>query len=88
MNCWYKPGDKVTIRPDLKEYEAYYMMSGPMNGEGVYCSVPSMVAHAGKTVTIKCITEGGRGYKLQEYDFGWTDDMFVTVNECQCESLL
>lgn len=29
----YKPGDKVMIRPDLREYECYYMLSGPKKRE-------------------------------------------------------
>ena len=29
----YKPGDKVTIRSDLKEYECYLMLSGPKKRE-------------------------------------------------------
>ena len=84
----YKPGDKVTIRSDLKEYECYYMFSGPEKGKGVYCTVPSMVAQAGKVFTIKGIRENGRGYQLKEYDFGWTDSMFEAPNECVCDSLL
>ena len=49
----YKPGDKVMIRPDLREYECYYMLSGPKKGKGMFCTVPSMVAQAGKVFTIK-----------------------------------
>ena len=37
----YKPGDKVMIRPDLKEYECYYMLSGPKKGKE--CSALSRV---------------------------------------------
>ena len=81
----YKPGDKVTIRPDLKEYECYYMLSGPKKG---ICTVPDMVAQAGKVFTIEGIRENGRGYQLKEYGFGWTDSMFESVNECICDSLL
>ena len=83
----YKPGDKVMIRPDLKEYECYYMLSGPKKGKGVFCTTPSMVAQAGKVFTIKGIRENGRGYQLIEYSFGWTDEMFESPNEC-CDSLL
>lgn len=34
----YKPGDKVTIRSDLEEYECYFMLSGPKKGKE--CSAP------------------------------------------------
>ncbi len=84
----YKPGDKVMIRPDLKEYECYYMLSGPKKGKGMFCTVPSMVAQAGKVFTIEGIRENGRGYKLIGYGFGWTDEMFESLNECCCDSLL
>ena len=84
----YKPGDKVMIRPDLREYECYYMLSGPKKGKGMFCTVPSMVAQAGKVFIIKKIRENGRGYQLKEYDFGWTDSMFESANECICDSLL
>lgn len=84
----YKPGDKVMIRPDLKEYECYYMLSGPKKGKGMFCTVPSMVAQAGKVFTIKGIRENGRDYQLIEYDFGWTDEMFESLNECCCDSIL
>lgn len=84
----YKPGDKVMIRPDLREYECYYMLSGPKKGKRMFCTVPSMIAQAGKVFTIKKIRENGRGYQLKEYDFGWTDSMFESPNECICDSLL
>lgn len=84
----YKPGDKVMIRSDLREYECYYMLSGPKKGKGMFCTVPSMVAQAGKVFTIKKIRENGRGYQLKESDFGWTDSMFESANECICDSLL
>lgn len=84
----YKPGDKVTIRSDLKEYECYLMLSGPKKGKGMFCTVPSMVAQAGKVFTIEGIRENGRGYQLKEYGFGWTDSMFESADECICDSLL
>lgn len=84
----YKPGDKVTIRSDLEEYECYFMLSGPKKGKGMFCTVPSMVAQAGKIFTIEKILEDGRGYQLKECHFGWTDSMFESANECVCDSLL
>lgn len=84
----YKPGDKVMIRPDLKEYECYYMLSGPKKGKGMFCTVPSMVAQAGKVFTIEKILEDGRGYQLKGRGLGWTDSMFEPANECVCDSLL
>ena len=84
----YKPGDKVTIRSDLKEYECYLMLSGPKKGKGMFCTVPSMVAQAGKVFTIEKILEDGRGYQLKGRGLGWTDSMFELPNECICDSLL
>ena len=84
----YKPGDKVTIRSDLKEYECYLMLSGPKKGKGMFCTVPSMVAQAGKVFTIEKILEDGRGYQLKGRDLGWADSMFELPNECICDSLL
>lgn len=84
----YKPGDKVTIRSDLKEYECYLMLSGPKKGKGMFYTVPSMVAQAGKVFTIEKILEDGRGYQLKGRGLGWTDSMFELPNECICDSLL
>ena len=84
----YKPGDKVTIRSDLEEYECYYMLSGPKKGKGMFCTVPSMVRQAGKVFTIDKILDNGRGYQLKEHYLGWTDSMFESANECVCDSLL
>lgn len=84
----YKPGDKVTIRSDLEEYECYFMLSGPKKGKGMFCTVPSMVAQAGKVFTIEKILEDGRGYQLKGRGLGWTDSMFELPNECICDSLL
>lgn len=84
----YKPGDRVRIRSDLEEYECYCMLSGPKKEKGMFCTVPSMVARAGKVFTIEKILEDGRGYQLKGCGLGWTDSMFEPANECVCDSLL
>lgn len=85
----YKPGDKVMVRPDLNCDHDYVMKSGPKIGESTYRVVPSMVYQAGKIFTIDRLNEGGKGYRLKEFDFSWNDEMFLPItNECFCESLL
>ena len=64
------------------------MLSGPKKGKGMFCTVPSMVAQAGKVFTIEKILEDGRGYQLKGRGLGWTDSMFELPNECICDSLL
>lgn len=88
MELMYKPGDKVMIRPDLSSYEIYCMRSGPYNGEHTYNAVDQMVDHAGEVFTIQGPRDGKRGYSLNEIGYGWTDEMFVPINECCCDSLL
>lgn len=54
----------------------------------MFYTVPSMVAQAGKVLTIEKILEDGRGYQLKGCNLGWTDSMFESANECICDSLL
>lgn len=87
MELMYKPGDKVMIRPDLSCRKIYRMRSG-YNGSHTYNVVGQMVAQAGKVLTIRGPRDGGAGYSLEEFGYGWTDEMFISINECCCESLL
>lgn len=88
MELMYKPGDKVMIRPDLSCSKIYSMRSGRHNGDYTYNVVDQMVDQAGKVFTIQGPRHGGAGYTLEESDYGWTDEMFISINECCCESLL
>lgn len=88
MELMYKPGDKVMIRSDLNCNEVYRMRSGSYNGEYTYNVINLMADQAGKIFTIQGLRDGGRGYTLNEIGFGWTDEMFISINECCCESLL
>lgn len=88
MELMYKPGDKVMIRPDLNCREIYCMRSGRHNGDYTYNVVDQMVDQAGKVFTILGPRDGGAGYSLEELDYGWTDEMFISINECCCDSLL
>lgn len=88
MELMYKPGDKVMIRPDLNCREIYYMRSGRYNGDCTYNAIDQMVDMAGEVFTIKGPRDGERGYTLEEFGYGWTDEMFVPINECCCYSLL
>lgn len=88
MELMYKPGDKVMIRPDLSCREVYRMRSGRYNGEYTYNAIDQMVDMAGEVFTIKGPRDGERGYTLEEIGYGWTDEMFVPINECCCDSLL
>ncbi len=69
-----KPGDKVRIRPDLEEGDAY----------GIYCN-SSMEKMAGRIVTIRRHTGEGDGYRKYSIeedggDWTWTDKMFVPAD--------
>lgn len=88
MELMYKPGDKVMVRPDLNRREVYRMKSGRYNGDFTYNVVDQMVDQAGKVLTILGPRDGGAGYSLEEFDYGWTDEMFISINECCCDSLL
>lgn len=88
MELIYKPGDKVMIRPDLSCREIYCMRSGRHNGDYTYNMVDQMVDQAGKIFTIQGPRHGGAGYTLEESDYGWTDEMFISINECCCDSIL
>lgn len=88
MELMYKPGDKVMVRPDLNCREVYRMRSGRYNGDFTYNVVDQMADQAGKVLTILGPRNGGAGYSLEELDYGWTDEMFISINECCCDSLL
>lgn len=88
MELMYKPGDKVMIRPDLNCREIYCMRSGRHNGDYTYNVVDQMADQAGKIFTIQGPRDGECGYTLNEIGYGWTDEMFISINECCCYSLL
>lgn len=88
MELMYKPGDKVMVRPDLNCREVYRMRSGRYNGDFTYNVVDQMADQAGKVLTILGPRDGGAGYSLEGFDYGWTDEMFISINECCCDSLL
>lgn len=88
MELMYKPGDKVMIRPDLNCREIYRMRSGRYNGDYTYNVIDPMADQAGKVFTIHGPSDRGSGYSLEEFGYGWTDEMFIPINECCCESLL
>lgn len=88
MELMYKPGDKVMVRQDLNCREVYRMRSGRYNGDFTYNVVDQMADQAGKVLTILGPRDGGAGYSLEEFDYGWTDEMFISINECCCDSLL
>lgn len=89
MNCRYQKGDKVIVRPDLDVLKTYRMASGPKKGMIYYYVVDSMTEQSGKTFTIKDVDEDGKGYRLEEYPYSWTDEMFSGLAKpFSCQSLL
>lgn len=66
----YKVGDKVRIRSDLKE-----TMNNAIYGVSVNSEMAKL---AGKMVTIEDIINE-KIYKIKEYDFAWTDKIFVSI---------
>ena len=87
MDYRYHPGDKVMVRPDLNKNKTYLMTSGPSKGVESYFVTSIMERQAGKIFTIKDIAAAEDGYHLEEIEFGWTDEMFVT-KPFVCKSLL
>ena len=89
MDCRYHKGDKVIVRPDLDVLKTYCMASGPKKGMIYYYVVDRMVEQAGKIFTIKDIDKDGKGYRLEEYPYFWTDEMFSGLAKpFSCQSLL
>lgn len=84
----YKPGDKVTIRSDLKDDTEYLVLYGPAAGKRtLYCNT-DMVALRGKTFEIDRYTFEEKFYRLKGDTCLWTESMFEDPKECFCESLL
>ena len=89
MDCRYHKGDKVIVRPYLDVLKTYRMASGPKKGIIYYYVVDRMVEQAGKIFTIKDIDKDGKGYRLEEYPYSWTDEMFLDLAKpFSCQSLL
>lgn len=84
----YKPGDKVTIRSDLKENTLYPVLYGPVAiKKTLYCT-SGMANLRGETFEIDRYTFDGKFYGLKGVDWNWTESMFEDPKECFCESLL
>lgn len=69
----YKVGDKVRVRKDLKAGERYYSADKTYNDQ----IAPPMLKMAGKEVTIS--ETYGVCYRIKEFDWNWTDEMFEDV---------
>jgi hypothetical protein len=67
----YSVGDKVKVRADLKNNQAY----------GFNVAVTEMVHLAGQIVTISQLTIGGSQYRIKEDKecYMWTEQMFKDV---------
>lgn len=84
----YHPGDTVRVRPDLTVTKVYKMLSGKSEGEswGIYSW---MKDYAGKEIVIRKIELARGVYTAQGIDGClWSDEMFESLNECLCSSLL
>ena len=97
MNYRYKPGDKVLVIDEIKQYEQYKMHSGPYANKSagdlfVSNSFEKRKAFTGKIVTIDNYDHSAGNYLIKEdgQSMFWCDDMFVgsADNECFCSSLL
>lgn len=71
-NYYFRPGDVVTVRGDLKLNNEYWM-DGHKKSDSF---VRGMRDFLGKIVTIKAINSAGK-YNIRECAFNWTDEMFV-----------
>lgn len=84
----YKPGDKVTIRSDLKGDTYYPVLYGPAaDKKTLYCN-DDMTKFRGKTFEIDRYDFNGEFYELKRVSWVWTESMFENPKECFCESLL
>lgn len=84
----YKPGDKVTIRSDLKGDTDYLVLYGPAAGKKtLYCN-DDMEKFRGETFEIDQYDFNGEFYELKGASWVWTESMFEDQKECFCESLL
>lgn len=90
MNYMFKPGDKVTVRKDLSNREAYKMLSGETPNDAIIAT-PSMENLRGKQVTIEsydCCC-GSMCYIVKESSRYWADEMFEESKKpFTCRSLL
>ena len=84
----YKPGDKVTIRSDLKGDTDYPVLYGPAAGKRtLYCNT-DMAKFRGEIFEISKYTFDEEFYALKGVGWNWTESMFEDQKECFCESLL
>ena len=69
--AFFKPGDRVTVRTDLKLWDVYFM-----DGHHISDSVnDTMMKMLGRTVTIDAMLSNGK-YGIAECAHNWTDEMF------------
>lgn len=90
MNYKFKPGDKVTVRKDLSNREAYKMLSGETPNDAIIATA-SMENLRGKQVTIECYGCCGSSmcYRVKENFRYWADEMFEESKKpFTCRSLL
>lgn len=90
MNYRFKPGDKVTVRKDLSEWETYRMLSGE-TPECKIVATHSMVELRGKQVVIANYENccGTSCYTVKNSARYWTDEMFEeSKRPLSCRSLL
>lgn len=69
MATYFKIGDKVTVRSDLKDGDECRMMDGIVSD----VFVSGMEKLRGQQVTIKSV---GSKYLIREFGCNWTDEMF------------
>jgi len=72
VNMKFQVGDSVRIKADLNLHTRYY--TG--DGEDFDWAVQSMVALAGRIVTITKVNPSYNFYYIENYDECWTDEMF------------
>lgn len=72
----YKPGDVVTIRPDL-EAGVYYHMIPSLGANSGIVTTQWMCSLGGQAVTIGSVSKTGDSYRLVGLPCYWTDCMFV-----------
>lgn len=76
----YKPGDEVTVLPNLNGLRPYHMA----DGKNEMLPTEQMLTKRGKKVKIKSVTKTGK-YMIEGSIFPWVDEMFVDEAETKDE---
>ena len=87
MECMYKPGDAVMVRPDLKDNTDYKMLSGESKGFKV-TSGTLISTYIGNVLHIEDSSTTEMFYRAKDGPGAFTDEMLMPAKTFMCKSLL